>query len=299
MDPNPLPFEVPRARLGLINEIVAKLAAVRNVAAVVLGGSYARGTAKATSDLDFGIYYTEGSPFDTGRIREVAEKISSPGTPPTVTGFYEWGPWVNGGAWIVTSQGKVDFLYRNVQQIERTIARASTGSYEHNYYQQPTFGFNSIVYLAETQCCITLADPSGAIARLKTAVERYPEELRRKVITDSLWLAEFTLMHAQGFAENGDVLNSAGCVVRICYFLLHTLFALNRVYYFGDKGALETTEMFDRKPPDFAWRIQKIVSEPGDKPIKLIATINLLRAVWLETRDLTGNESSRKDSSQK
>jgi hypothetical protein len=196
---------------------------------------------------------------------------------------------VNGGAWIVTAQGKVDFLYRNIPQIERTIARASTGSYDHSYYQQPTFGFSSIVYLAETQCCITLADPSGVIAKLKTAVECYPEELRRKVITDSLWSAEFTLMHAQGFAEQGDVLNSAGCVARVCYFLLHALFALNRVYYFGDKGALEALEMFAGKPADFARRIRKIVSKPGDNPTKLIATIDLPRAVWLETRDLTGN----------
>ena len=163
MDPNPLPFELPGARPGLINEIVGKLAAVRDVVAVVLGGSYARGAAKATFDLDFGIYYNEGSPFDIARIREVAEEISSPGAPPAVTGFYEWGPWVNGGAWIVTAQGKVDFLYRNIQQIERVIAKASTGSYEHNYYQQPTFGFSSIIYLAETQHCITLADPSRVI----------------------------------------------------------------------------------------------------------------------------------------
>ena len=113
--------------------------------AVVLGGSYARGTAKITSDLDFGIYYAEGSPFDIARIRDVAEEISSPGAPPTVTGFYEWGPWVNGRAWIVTGQGKVDFLYRNIQQIERTIAQVLTGSYEHDYYQHPTFGFSSIV----------------------------------------------------------------------------------------------------------------------------------------------------------
>jgi hypothetical protein len=290
MDPDPLPFELPHARLGLINEISAKLAGVRNVVGVVLGGSYARGTAKATSDLDFGIYYAEGSPFDIARIRELAEEISSPGAPPTVTELYEWGPWVNGGAWIATAQGKVDFLYRNIQQIERTIARASTGFYEHSYYQQPTFGFSSIVYLAETQYCMTLADPYSSIARLKTAVECYPEELRRKVITQSLWLAEFTLMHAQGFAEHGDILNSAGCVARVCYFLLHTLFALNRTYYFGDKGALEAVEMFAQKPADFVRRIRRIVSEPGDRPIKLIATIDLLRAVWLETRDLTGNQ---------
>jgi hypothetical protein len=36
---------------------------------------------------------------------------------PVVTGTYEWGPWVNGGAWIQTSAGKVDFLYKNLDQV--------------------------------------------------------------------------------------------------------------------------------------------------------------------------------------
>jgi hypothetical protein len=193
---------------------------------------------------------------------------------------------VNGGAWIVTPQGKVDFLYRNIQQVERTIAKASTGAYEHHYYQQPTFGFSSIVYLAETQCCLALSDPYGVIDKLKAAVEPYPEELRQKVMADSLWSAEFTLIHAQGFAEDGDVLNSAGCVARTCYFILHTLFALNKAYYFGDKGALEAAQAFTAKPAHFALRIRKIVSEPGDNPGKLTASINLLRTIWLETRDL-------------
>ena len=50
-------------------------------------------------------------------------------TPPVVTDFYEWGPWVNGGAWIHTTMGKVDFLYRNLEQGERTIQDAWQGVY--------------------------------------------------------------------------------------------------------------------------------------------------------------------------
>lgn len=286
MDSIQLPFELPRRQLGSIKAIVAKLIKVRGVVAVVLGGSHARGTARGTSDVDIGIYYHEAEPFKIARIRRVADSVSLPDTPPTVTGFYKWGPWVNGGAWIVTPQGKLDFLYRNIQQIERTIAKASTGVYEHNYYQQPTFGFSSIVYLAEVQYCLTLMDPHGVIAKLKASVERYPEKLRGKVMSESLWLAEFTLIHAQGFAESGDVLNTAGCVARTCYFLLHTLFALNKAYYFGDKDALEAVGTFTRKPADFAARLQKIASEPGDRSRRLTATVNLLRALWLETRDL-------------
>jgi len=48
---------------------------------------------------------------------------------PVVVGFYEWGPWVNGGAWMHTEVGKVDILYRDINQIENTIDEAQLGKY--------------------------------------------------------------------------------------------------------------------------------------------------------------------------
>jgi Nucleotidyltransferase domain len=266
-----------RERLALMDEIVAQLATVPGVAAIVLGGSHARGTAQPTSDLDLAIYYVEASPFDVSSIRRIAENVSSPNRPPTVTGFYEWGPWANGGAWISTSYGKVDFLYRNIQQIERMIASAAEGTYEYSY----------TIYLAETRYCVPLADPSGLIRKLKAAVELYPVRLRQKIISKSLWIAQFALLHAEGFAEKGDVLNTSRCLTRASYLLLHTLFALNEFYYFGDKGALEAVETFSRKPADFTPRMRKIASKTGDDPSQLSGSVSLLRNLCLETNELT------------
>jgi hypothetical protein len=44
-------------------------------------------------------------------VRDCAKRFSLQDRPPIVTNFYEWGPWVNGGAWIHSSVGKVNFLY--------------------------------------------------------------------------------------------------------------------------------------------------------------------------------------------
>ena len=79
----------------------------------------------------------------------------------TVTGFYEWGAWVNGGAWIHNPVCKVDFLYRNLDQVKRTIDDAKRGILHHDYAQQPAYGFYSVIYLAETQICLPLYDPQG------------------------------------------------------------------------------------------------------------------------------------------
>jgi hypothetical protein len=90
---------------------------------VVLGGSHATGNFTEGSDLDLGIYYFDDKKFDIDGIKTVAKKYSNNGNP-TVTDFYEWGHWVNGGAWIKTSCGKLDFIYKNINQIKLTIEQA-------------------------------------------------------------------------------------------------------------------------------------------------------------------------------
>jgi predicted nucleotidyltransferase len=105
-----LSLNMPPDKLGMLNAIAAALEKVSNVVAVVLGGSYARGFARPDSDIDIGIYYRQASPCSVDEVRSVAERIASVGSVPIVTGLYEWGPWVNGGAWIQTPGGKVDIL---------------------------------------------------------------------------------------------------------------------------------------------------------------------------------------------
>jgi hypothetical protein len=95
-------------------------------------------------------------------------------------GYYKWGPWVNGGAWIQTPTGKLDLLYRNIEQVQRVIDESQEGLYQHDYYQQPTFGFVSIIYLSETKCCLPLFDPQRLLQKLKRSVEIYPAPLQQK-----------------------------------------------------------------------------------------------------------------------
>lgn len=126
----------------IFNRIVPDLKSTENVIAIVLGGSYATGYANEHSDLDIGIYYHGEKPFDIELIKSIAERYSFNNSP-TVTDFYQWGVWVNGGAWIETDTGKVDFLYRNIEQVEDTIEKALMGIWENDYAQQPPYGFSS------------------------------------------------------------------------------------------------------------------------------------------------------------
>ena len=278
---------IPEEKLQLLERIVARLRSIDGVKAVVLGGSYASRTHHAASDLDIGIYYTEDEPFPIDEIKKAAHEFSD-ASPAIVTGFYEWGAWVNGGAWLHTTHGKVDFLYRNLDHVRRTIEEACRGITQHDYDQQPTFGFYSVMYLAETNICLPLYDPQGMVTQLKEQVKKYPPALKTSIVKGSLWLAEFSLLYARDFAAKGDVYNTVGCITRVASNLTQALFALNERYYIRDKQVMETISTFAVKPVNYAARLNAILACPGGGPETLQASVEALRTLWQEAAALAG-----------
>jgi predicted nucleotidyltransferase len=279
--------DIAAAKRQLLEQLVQQLSTIHGVAAVVLGGSYASRAQHDQSDLDVGLYYLGDRPFLLADIQRVAEQLAQGGAM-TVTGFYEWGAWVNGGAWIHTPQGKVDFLYRNLEHVQRTIGEAQQGVYHHDYDQQPTHGFYSVIYLAETQICIPLYDPAGVIADLKRQVATYPAQLKARIIADALWSAEFTLLHARNFAAQGDVYNTAGCLSRAAANLTQMLFALNERYFMRDKQVLETVAHFPHLPAGYVSEIKRILARPGSTASELTTAVNALEKVWSSVAALPG-----------
>lgn len=274
-------------KLEMLYAIVEALQSVPNVVAVVLGGSYASGFARPSSDIDIGIYYREASPFSMAEMRSVAERFCEVASVPIVTGTYEWGPWVNGGAWIQTSVGKVDFLYRNLNQVQRVVEEGRQGIWLHDYDQQPPYGFRSVVYSGETLICIPLYDPEAEIARLKEFVAQYPRPLKERIVQESLWGAEFSLHFCRTFGDRADVYNTSGCMTRVAQFLVHALFALNEQYFVSDKYAPQLLEQFALRPPDFTHRLARALSNVGSTVAELRRSRELLRSLWLETVELT------------
>ncbi len=277
-----------------LGQIVDRLRVVPNVIAVVLGGSYASGLARRDSDIDVGVYYREAAPFSIDEVRSVAESICTPGSAPIVTKMYEWGPWVNGGAWIQAPARKVDFLYRNLDQVKRVIDEGCRGVWSHDYDQQPPYGFRSVVYFGETHICFPLHDPDGEISRLKQSVTNYPELMRDRIIQDSLWAVEFSLLFCRRFAGAADVYNAAGCMSRVAQYLVQTLFALNKQYFVSDKYAKRILDQFALKPREFMTRLEQVLSNPGSDPTELDRSAEILTALWLETVQLSaGTYKSR------
>jgi len=239
--------------------------------------------AQAGSDIDLGILYSEAEPFSIESIREVAEELNDTPTP-VVTGLYEWGHWVNGGAWLTIGQQRVDLLYRCLEQVESVISEAEAGRYELDYAQQPPFGFFSGTYLGEVAVCLPVLDPNRCVERLKVRVAKYPEALRRAIVQEQLWSAEFGLeAFARKFAARGDTFGTAACLTRALNQIVLALFALNRKYLVNDKTAFVEISGFERAPQEFGVRVQKTLGGLGDSATSLRAAVESAEELLRET----------------
>jgi hypothetical protein len=274
-----LPSSLSADQRRVLADVVTGLRSVRFVSAIVLGGSHALGTSHANSDLDIGIYYSQVAPFSIDDIRKVVRHITHRNDS-VVTGFYDWGRWVNGGAWINVGPAKVDLLYRNIDQVEHAILEARKGVWHEDFDQQPTYGFRSVTYLAEIDCCIPLYDLHGRIAALKKQVTVYPAALKHTIVSDMLWNVEFALVFARDFARKRDIYNAVGCMTRIANYLTHALFALNETYYLNDKHALGFIDQFDEKPADFHRTIEAVLAKPGETTAALTGSVDQLARLW-------------------
>jgi predicted nucleotidyltransferase len=278
----------------LVSSLAKRLGAITGVKAVVLAGSYARGRALPGSDIDIGIFYSEATPFAVQRLRELAEAVNDTAGP-VVTNFYEWGPWVNGGAWLTIRGQRVDFLYRNLEHVERVIAEAEAGRYEVHYLQQPPFGFFSPTYLGEIAVCVPLFDPEKRVDELKGRVVNYPEALRRTVVQDYLFMAEFTLTaFAPKVATRSDTYGTAACLTRAVNELVMVLFALNGKYPINDKTVLAEVAEFERVPREFGVRAQKTLARLGNSAGELAAAVESFAELLRETVDLAGGLYQRR-----
>jgi hypothetical protein len=274
----------------LLARLVRALGGVPGVRAIVLGGSRARGEASAQSDYDIGLYYEPDNPIDVGRLAKAA--VLLPGAAGSaVTAIGEWGPWINGGAWLTIQaeegQGdaraqRVDLLYRDLAKVRAVIADCCAGKIERVYQPGHPHAFVSAIYMGEVAQCQPLWDPEGVLAPLKRQCEPYPPALGEALIRAFFWEARFALENAAHGRGREDANYLAGCGFRSVACLCQALFAQNRTYLLNEKGAVAGVERLAVKPADFAGRVARALAEGAAGLPALMAlveeTASLLKA---------------------
>jgi predicted nucleotidyltransferase len=271
-----------QATLKLAQRIAARLGEIEGVVAVALGGSWAREEADLDSDVDLGIYYRNEHRPSIEELQRLAEELDDRHPPDAVTDFGEWGPWVNGGAWLSIEGRRVDWLYRDLDLVKRTIGECRTGRPSIYYQPGHPHGFHTHIYMGEVHYCRLLYDPEGALESLQFMTETYPPPLKRALIRCQLWEARFALDICRKSAARGDAFYVAGCLVRCAACTVQALFALNERYIINEKGSVEAVDRLPLHPANFKERINSVLARPGERSEDLGSSIDRLEKL-LET----------------
>jgi predicted nucleotidyltransferase len=270
----------------LIQDIIGEVKNVAGVQAIVLGGSRARGTHHAASDIDLGIYYHSHQPLDLHALGNVATQLDDAHRPNLLTSIGGWGPWINGGGWLGIQAVPVDFLYRDLDQVNRVIKACLAGQVEIFYQPGHPHGFVTSIYLGEIAICQPLWDPKGLITNLKSKVSPYPTALQKAVRQNFAWEIDFSIGMAQKSIERADVTYAAGCSFRSIMCMLQVLFALNQEYWLNEKGAVAIANNFAIKPARFQSRVDEIFTVLHKTPTSINRSVALLQALSAEISDL-------------
>jgi hypothetical protein len=221
----------------LLTRLVEALRPVAGLAAMVLGGSRGRGTAGPTSDYDIGLYYEPDAPLDVKALdTAIAPLRDNPLS--KVTRIGDWGPWINGGAWMSIDGTKVDLLYRNLEAVRDVISQARAGQIAMHYQPGHPHGFCSLIWMGEVATCRPLHDPHGLIEELKSQTWPYPESLQEAVTNRFAWEVRFAIENAETAVGRAEGTHVAGCAYRALCCIAQVLFALNGRYLINEKGSI-------------------------------------------------------------
>ncbi len=268
----------------ILQRVSDSLRDVPGILGVVLGGSRARNTATPNSDIDVGIYY-DRERLDLPRLDLAAGELDDGRREGLINPPGEWGPWVDGGAWLVVDGHRVDLILRDFARVEQVVENCRKGGVAPHYQTGHPHAYVDAAYMGELAISRILFDKTGEVARLKAVAEIYPPALRETIVWLFSFEAGFSQMLAEAAGENDDVYYACAHIVRSVSCLNQILFAINDRYFLNEKRAVRSIESFPTKTADYKKKVDGIFALAGTNPPAACAALGKLVE---EVRGLAG-----------
>jgi predicted nucleotidyltransferase len=262
-----------------LHDLARRLVGAPGVVSVLLGGSRARGDHTPQSDVDLGLYYRP--PLDTAALGELAREVAGPGAEVTRPG--DWGPWVDGGGWLVIDGTAVDWIYRDLDRVHAACRDARAGRFRFHAQVGHPLGVPDFTYAGEVALGVVLADPSGELTALRRDLAEYPPALGEALVA-GLWEAGFCLDIAGKALSRADTAYVAGCLFRAVELCAHALHGRAGRWLVNEKGAVASAGRLPGAPPDFAARAQAVLAHLGSTPEELAAAVAAAAALLADVR---------------
>ncbi len=224
---------------------------------IAVGGAHAKGTDDPQSDLD--LYVFARDVLANAERSQATSRFS-----PDVEGLISWGeddPFVQGGTDFYYRKQKIECWLRNSASIEDALSECRGGIVKREFVTWTTTGFYNHCCLSDLKAMIPVEDPSGLLARWQREIAVYPPRLREAIVRTHLSAARFWPhnYHYTSAVERQDVIYTVGIIQQVVHNLIQVLFAVNEVYFPGDKKLAAALGHLDRLPPRFVERVQGLI----------------------------------------
>lgn len=257
---------------------------------IAIGGSYAKGSGDSLSDVDIYLFANEVLPA-ARRAERVVDVFGAEARPES------WGadePFVQGGTDFWHGGQRVECWLRSTREMDRTLRACLGGEVRREYVVWTVMGFLSYTALADVHSMRVVDDPHGILARWNAAVATYPEALRRSILgrfmpEAAFWPENF---HYRTAVQRADVIYTSAIVQQVLQALIQVVFALNRVYFPGEKRLAHAMETLPVQPSGFAGRVQELLAPPSVDLAGLETQRRDLADLVAEMRALVSAESS-------
>jgi hypothetical protein len=257
----------------LLQSSLTALTDVPGVMGVTLGGSRARGTADAAADVDLGVYYDAGT-LDLAALAAAANAASDHAVALAAPG--EWGPWVDGGAWLHVDGVAVDWILRDLGRVDAVWADCRAGIVRNEMQTGHPLGFWSHAYCGELALARVLVDPGDTLRRRHDEYRHYPDALAAALVR-RLWEAGFSLDIAAKAVRRADVVYVAGCLFRAIGLMAHALHGHARSWVTNEKGLVALTATLPGAPDRFDERASAAIAELALDPAALETALVMAR----------------------
>ena len=219
----------------IIQELTDLLKRITNGrCSIALAGAHAKGAADVDSDLDLYMLLDDPKPYEEIR-RVISNAADDPGS---VYVSYSFDEAPYGGGIDFTYRGiPIEVTVRFFSKVRERVEECLDGRFDIIPQTWTSNGYYTFIYLSELHFIKPVWESDGFIETYKEKIKQYPEKLRKSIITCFLgragtWLYNF---HYESAIKREDILFTAPIVLHTVLDMIQVIFALNRIYFTGDK----------------------------------------------------------------
>ncbi|MCL2361070.1 MAG: DUF4037 domain-containing protein [Defluviitaleaceae bacterium] len=251
----------------MINEIIEMYKKMSiGPCAIALAGAHAKGVSDEHSDLDYYLLVDEVLPYE--ELQALLLTVADKDAPWYITPDFD----------MTVYGGVIDFRYKGtpVETTVHTVARVKQRveeSLEGRFEIFPEIwtigGYYTYVYLSELDFIKPIWDPDGVLAAYKEQIKVYPEKLRKSIIEcfmdrAGIWLDNF---HYESAIARKDFIYTGPIVIQTVLNMAQVIFAINKVYFTGDKKIGAALEKLPYCPALLLENLESLFSAPADVEI--------------------------------